>query len=101
MTVRHYSYIFSLQFTPHYLLHNTCLEFELKKERGNGNKRREKERGGGLKGGEMEGENERTSKKEEGKKTFAMPIIFKELRTGPWTGISKMENAGIHHAVGR
>lgn len=49
----------------------------------------------------MEGENERTSKKEEGKKTLAMPIIFKELRTGPWTGISKMENAGIHHAVGR
>lgn len=49
----------------------------------------------------MEGENERTSKKEEGKKTFAMPIIFKELRTGPWIGISKMENAGIHHAVGR
>ena len=33
------------------------------------------------------------------KKTFAMPIIFKELR--PRTRISKMENAGIHHAVGR
>lgn len=34
------------------------------------------------------------------KKTFAMPIIFKQLRTGPQTRISKMENVGIHHAVG-
>lgn len=53
-----------------------------------------------IKGGEMEGENERCSKKKRGKKAFAMPIIFKELRTGPRTRISKMENAGIHHAVG-
>lgn len=32
---------------------------------------------------------------------FSTPIIFKELRIGPRTRISKMENAGIHHAVGR
>lgn len=40
-------------------------------------------------------------KKERKKKKFAMSIIFKELRTGPRTRISKMENAGVHRAVGK
>lgn len=49
-----------------------------------------------ITGGEMEGANKRKKKGRGGE-----PIIFKELRTGPRTRISKMENAGIHHAVGR
>ena len=61
----------------------------------NGNKRREIEKQREIKGGE--GMRELQKKGE--RKTFAMPIIFKELR--PRTRISKMGNAGIHHAVGR
>lgn len=44
-----------------------------------------------------------TSKKKRGEKTFAMPIIFKELRAGPHTEyqrLKKKKNAGAHHAVG-
>lgn len=49
--------------TPHYLLHNTCLEFELKKGREAWQqKERDKEAEREIKGGEMEGGNERTSK---------------------------------------
>lgn len=82
--------------TPHYLLHNTCLEFELKEEERNGNKKREMEEQREIKGAE----GMRGLQKKGGKKTLAMPIILKELRTGPRTRISKMGNAGIHHAVG-
>lgn len=39
-------------------------------------------------------------KKEKGEKIFAMPIIFKQLSTGPQTRISKTENARAFHAVG-
>lgn len=64
----------------------------------NGNKRREMEE---QRGEIKRGEGMRELQKRVGeKKTFAMPIIFKELRTGPRTRISKMENVGIHHAVG-
>lgn len=46
-----------------------------------------------------EGMRELQKKGEREKKTFAMSIIFEELR--PRNRISKMENTGIHHAVGR
>lgn len=39
-------------------------------------------------------------KKEKGEEIFAMPIIFKQLSTGPQTRISKMENARPFPAVG-
>lgn len=43
MTVKHRSYFFSTVPTPHYLPHNTCLESELKKERGGKRQQKEKD----------------------------------------------------------
>lgn len=42
MTVNNYSCFSSIS-TPHYLLHNTCLEFELEKEGGGGWQQKERD----------------------------------------------------------
>lgn len=88
MTVKHYSYFFSSVATPHYLLHNTCLEFELKKERGKWQQKAgeidiEAERGREreIKGSEMEGGNEKSSKRE-GKRHLQCQSSSRRLELG-------------------